>query len=382
MLKQYNLLLFASMAFLAISCADRKGDLNNLSDLPYFKILIPEDLKKAGWIPADSVFSSVEYISLETSKEVVLSPEGRLKIFVEADTLYILDLPASAIYCFAPDGRHLKTLSREGRGPGEYIRPCDLVVEKGMIFVLCDGPNQIVKYDSDLNYIGRISLPFDVTSFTKSHDLFFLHTRINRGEKYSVHVIDTNGAIISKYIPFQELAVANEQQCIWQHNGKAYAEFHNDYNVYELTREGYKVFATLDFGKDNLPEEAREWSNYTSDKTAEYVSQNNMRPPQGIDKVFVNDKYLIVQYASLSIRRSLIWNRESGEVFDEAISSTINYPVIQGGQFRWLLENRLYVLTTASKIHGTIKNGYGIFPTFLSSLNPEDNHVLAIYTLK
>jgi hypothetical protein len=169
---------------------------------------------------------------------------------------------------------------------------------------------------------------------------------------------------------------------MWVHNNAVYAEFHNDYNVYELSRDGFRIFATLDFGKDNLPEDAKEWSNYGSDKTAEYVRQNNLRPPQGLDKIFVNDNYLVVQYTGFYISRSLIWNRKSGEIHDRAISNTRSYPVIQGATFHSLVDNRLFVLTPASLISGCIENGYGDFPSHASSIKPEDNHVLTIYTLK
>lgn len=381
-MQNLNCLIFVILIVYFGSCAEPGSDGNESLSHSYFEINIPDDLHVSGMIPADSVFSAVSYIPLEYNSDAVLSECEQIKLFIEEDLIYVLDLRQRVVVCFSSDGKHLKTLARRGRGPDEYSRVGDLFVDSGTIYLLCESPEQIVVYDKDHNYVKRISLPFDATSFAKSNSLFYIHTKVNREEKYAVHIIDSNGVVLNKYMTFEELSIPNNLQSMWVHNGAVYAEFANDYSVYELTKEGSRVYATLDFGKDNLPTEAKNWGNYMSDKTADYVRQNNYRPPQGLGNVFVNDQYLIVQYVGFLLRRSLIWNKVTGEIYDKAISNTEDFPVVQGTRFRWLIDNKLYTLTPAGMISRLVENGYGNFPQEIAAITPDDNFILTIYTLK
>ena len=44
----------------------------------------------------------------------------------EQGNLYVLDLQLSQVFVFSPEGKLLRTLSREGEGPGEVRNPTDM----------------------------------------------------------------------------------------------------------------------------------------------------------------------------------------------------------------------------------------------------------------
>jgi len=66
----------------------------------------------------------------------------------EDGSLYVLDLQLSHIEVFSATGEHLRTLSREGEGPGETRRPIDLVwTPDGNLGMVQTFPGKLVKID-------------------------------------------------------------------------------------------------------------------------------------------------------------------------------------------------------------------------------------------
>ena len=64
--------------------------------------------------------------------------------------IYILDGQLSEIQVYAPDGEHLRTIGREGDGPGEMRNPADMfITADGIVNVLQSMPGRIVKLTSD-----------------------------------------------------------------------------------------------------------------------------------------------------------------------------------------------------------------------------------------
>jgi len=64
--------------------------------------------------------------------------------------VYLLDTQLSEVPVFSPDGEHVKTLSREGEGPGESRGPAGLsMLPDGNLGILQRFPGTIVKIDLD-----------------------------------------------------------------------------------------------------------------------------------------------------------------------------------------------------------------------------------------
>jgi hypothetical protein len=89
--------------------------------------------------------------------------------------ILILDGQLSEVHVYSPEGEHLRTVFREGDGPGEVRRPNDMfVTEDGTICVLTGFPGKIVKVSAD-------GLPAGQTSFARGEKSQVPMGVLNRG---------------------------------------------------------------------------------------------------------------------------------------------------------------------------------------------------------
>ena len=64
--------------------------------------------------------------------------------------VYVLDSQLSEVQVYAPDGEHLRTIGREGDGPGEMRAPADLfITSDGVINAMQSMPGRIVRLTPD-----------------------------------------------------------------------------------------------------------------------------------------------------------------------------------------------------------------------------------------
>ncbi|MBD3336657.1 MAG: hypothetical protein GF355_14185 [Candidatus Eisenbacteria bacterium] len=77
----------------------------------------------------------------------------------EDGNVYLLDSQLSEVKVYSPDGEYLKTLSREGEGPGEVRQPNDMVLlPDGTLGLAQTFPGKIVKIDLEGNPAGSLTL--------------------------------------------------------------------------------------------------------------------------------------------------------------------------------------------------------------------------------
>jgi len=96
----------------------------------------------------DSLFQYKNHIILETTEESLMGSIN--KVVFDKDTIFVLN-GNSRISVFDKTGKYIRTLSKIGRGPGEYLKLYDFDVFENIVYCL-DGPN-IHKYDTSGNYI-------------------------------------------------------------------------------------------------------------------------------------------------------------------------------------------------------------------------------------
>lgn len=90
------------------------------------------------------------------ASEILFGSVGRI-VADAAGNVYVLDRQMSQVQVFGPDGRHLRTLSREGDGPGEVRRPSDLLLlPDGRIGIVQMMPGRIVTLRPDGTPAGNI----------------------------------------------------------------------------------------------------------------------------------------------------------------------------------------------------------------------------------
>ena len=75
----------------------------------------------------------------------------------DQDNVYLLDTQLSEVPVFSPTGEHLKTLSREGEGPGESREPADLtMMPDGTLGIVQRFPAKVVKVTLDGTPAGNM----------------------------------------------------------------------------------------------------------------------------------------------------------------------------------------------------------------------------------
>ncbi len=97
-------------------------------------------------------------------------------IRTDADgNILLLDQQLSEVHIFSPSGEHLRTVFREGDGPGEIRAPNDMfVTADGTICALTGFPGKIVKVSAD-------GLPAGQTAFSRGEDSQVPMGVLNRG---------------------------------------------------------------------------------------------------------------------------------------------------------------------------------------------------------
>jgi len=77
----------------------------------------------------------------------------------EQGNIYILDSQVCQVYVYSPDGRLLRTLFREGDGPGEVRRPRNMaLLGDGTVGVIQEFPGRMVRVDRQNNPAPEINL--------------------------------------------------------------------------------------------------------------------------------------------------------------------------------------------------------------------------------
>lgn len=144
------------VAFL-VSCQTRKPP-SNLDQT--ITIDLTESVESQG--PAEDWIEDIEFIPLETKPDCFISSTYRSNLnrdhFVVASD--------NAVHLFSRSGKHLKSIRKFGKGPGEYgnnIR-VDLIPDRDEIMVVCTNQRKIICYDYSGNLVDEIHLPFMPTT--------------------------------------------------------------------------------------------------------------------------------------------------------------------------------------------------------------------------
>lgn len=78
----------------------------------------------------------------------------------EQGNIYVLDAQLTEVMMFSPDGEYIRSIGREGEGPGEFRRPADMfLTPEGHVAVMQRMPGKIVRVSKDGQPMGNQPIP-------------------------------------------------------------------------------------------------------------------------------------------------------------------------------------------------------------------------------
>ncbi len=151
-------------------------------DLPLVDIL--GGLNRERVLRLSELADRAEYVKLETSPDCLL---GGWLMVKSGGNYYIRDSRQSRILVFDKQGKFLRQIGRQGRGPGEYVRFAYWDVSQDNRFVAIGGLGEGVKLyttNGDFKCQAQFSISFlSGFLFLNSEKLISYEARLNSGQK-------------------------------------------------------------------------------------------------------------------------------------------------------------------------------------------------------
>ncbi len=100
---------------------------------------------------------------------------------------------------FEADGSYVRTVGREGEGPGEFSAPSRIVVDASdSVYVWDSGQSRIHVFSPDLAFVRRsvVTPPWVVNSMTALEPDRIVVTAMTAGEQRPIKVLDKKGAVL------------------------------------------------------------------------------------------------------------------------------------------------------------------------------------------
>jgi len=189
----------------------------------------------------------------------------------EDDTIYVLDIGDICIKVYDNQGQYLRTIGREGQGPGEFNRFFDCAIgSDGIIYILDSGNFRVSIMDANGIFIKsyRVSGGLPMHIMMDNNNFIYYEIRFIEEEKnkMSISRYNKNGEEVLKYGNFKVVQPVVKQtktgsiatssrvapHTVWtvDQEGKLYAGYGDKYQISVYNPDGKISFK---FGRDFAP---------------------------------------------------------------------------------------------------------------------------------
>ena len=163
-----NLLLTVFIFLLiGVGCTSKKDGNNSTQiltakeDIKYpYNIDLPYKVQVD--LTTSSIASEVKFIPLETNKMSLIGKGERIRI---NDSLIVIS-DWKKIFLFKKDGRFIRQIGTNGKGPGEYLMIFDFELKEDTILLTSTGKRSIIKYTLDGKFQEEIQVGNQLTHFS------------------------------------------------------------------------------------------------------------------------------------------------------------------------------------------------------------------------
>ena len=149
-------IVFAALPFILTCCNRQAVDIKE-------EIIPFNRMKISDYTDIQSIFfNDAEYVILDTETQEAMF-RGADKILFKNGKLYLLDQASRKIIVFDRNGSLDMSLSKRGRGPGEYLQITDFDVDdEGNIWLVDGQRNLLLTYSSNGKFLRSKNLQYEV----------------------------------------------------------------------------------------------------------------------------------------------------------------------------------------------------------------------------
>ncbi len=215
-------------------------------------------------------------IGLEEGDEKYMLNQPQDVQVTDDETIYIMDWGDKCIKAYDSEGQYLRTIGREGVGPGEFSTPVYMDISADGKIFLMDGRNQrVVVFDTDGNYLGgfRVMGFHSKMKADRLNRLYFQRQKSGEEVKVlnswqeleistTVKRTEENGEELFSFGPFSgeknkmmkmasggSMSLGSSYKVTWDvdKEGYLYQGFNDEYAIHVFNPDGKKV---LTFGRE------------------------------------------------------------------------------------------------------------------------------------
>jgi len=323
---------------------------------------------------------------LETTDESIFYDIDKIELY--NDRFYLLDRKQDAILVFDRNGKFEKKLLRKGQGTDEYLSIEDFFIKDDLLYMLASANQKIFVYDNDFNLVKIFPIGIFATNITYLQNNIFIYLNFSSHEWKNVYVFDINtGKVKNKYADFlkKQSGVGYSTSGFAKMQDSLFMAFPYDYSIYNITPNGYNKYLNLDFGAKNMfPDE---WSQYSDEERTEKIKSiyTDFRdlPIGRIDNLYLSEKFLIFTFIYRSFEHTYLKNQQTGKFQCGVINNSEQFPLFNG-KFLGVINDKVLMSSNADNILDQMEymKTHKFKINFKFDLQPEDNPVLSIYSLK
>ncbi len=148
---------------------------DSISSNAFFTIPFAEIIKHKQEVPISKIAENVEFIQFENSDKALL---GRIMdLQLTKDYIFIKHTGSNLLTQFDRNGKFIRHVGREGRGPKEYglMRVFSIDENNELIYIHTNWTRKILVYNFDGEYVNTIRLDgFDRLQMVWAHDSVFV----------------------------------------------------------------------------------------------------------------------------------------------------------------------------------------------------------------
>ena len=252
----YSRILFILLVFASLSCESGKETEKTLR--------IREGLRNTIGIDTDSIYTSCDFIPLETTNECMLAGNPSI---VYADNKIYMIRSNNNVYVYDFEGRFLREIGKYGKGHGEHgkITSCFFAPQNGIVYI-CSFGNEIYTYKLDGEYIKKIDIKNHEESVTRAFSLIdntkligIRYVYKQAGLKCYASIYDESGNIEKDYLLYTDrlsFQLTTESfPIIYSYDGILKVKLPFENKLYEISTQEDTKYSIFDIGNLSPPRE-------------------------------------------------------------------------------------------------------------------------------